>query len=204
MKIIYGSGNKHKVEEIQNFIYNNHLDIEILSLKDIYFDEEIEENGETFEENSMIKAKAIQKFCEENQLNEIIVTDDAGLCVDALGGKPGVYSARYAGDHAPQEVVLQKLLSELKDVPEEKRTASFVCVLTAVLPNGKIIVARGETKGNIAKTPGKMGGLTYSPVFMPEEYGTVMSELEPEQLKHTHREKAWQELMPQILKELHG
>lgn len=198
MKIIYGSGNAGKVQEVKELFKNNKIDVELLSLKDINFNEEIDENGKTFEENSLIKAKAIKDFCTRNNINEIVITDDAGLCVDALDGRPGVYSARYAGDHAPQEEVIKKLLSELENVPDEKRTAQFVCVLTAILKDGRIIVARGETKGRIAKTPGTMGKLTYGPIFVPDEYGKVMNELTSEQLKHTHREKALIELLDKL------
>ena len=198
MKIIYGSGNKAKLQEVKDFFINNKIDVEILSLKDIDFNEEIEENGQTFEENSLIKAKVIKGFCDKNGINEIIITDDAGLCVDALNGRPGVYSARYAGDCASQEETLDKLLNEMKDVPDEKRVAKFVCVLTTILKDGQVIVARGETKGKIAKQPGPMGKLTYGPVFIPDEFGKVMNELSPEQLKHTHREKALQELITKI------
>ena len=199
MKIIYGSSNKAKLQEVESFFRNNKIDIEVLSLKDIGFDEEIDENGETFEENSLIKANAIKEFCTKKDINEIIITDDAGLCVDALGGRPGVYSARYAGDHASQEETINKLLNEMKNVSEENRIAQFVCVLTAVLKDGRVVVARGETKGKIAKDPGPMGKLTYGPVFIPDEFGKVMNELTPEQLKHTHREKALQELINDVI-----
>lgn len=199
MKIIYGSSNKAKLQKVEDFFKNNKNDVEVLSLKDINFNEEIDENGETFEENSLIKANAIKEFCTKNNINEIIITDDAGLCVDALDGRPGVYSARYAGDHASQEETLNKLLDEMKNVSDENRTAQFVCVLTAILKDGKVIVARGETKGKIAKTPGPMGKLTYGPVFISDEFGKVMNELTPEQLKHTHREKALQELINKII-----
>ena len=198
MKIIYGSGNKEKVEKVVNFFKANKINIEVLSLKDIGFDREIIEDGKTFEENSLIKAKAIKEFCEENKINEIIVTDDAGLCVDALGGRPGVYSARYAGDHASQEETIAKLLDELKDVPQNKRTATFVCVLTAILTNGEIISVRGETKGSIAEKPGLMGKLTYGPIFIPEKFGRVMNELTQEEMGETHREKALKELVKKI------
>lgn len=198
MKIIYGTSNKGKLQEIRDFFKNNRIDAEILSLKDINFNEGIEENGKTFEENSLIKAKTIKEFCTKHNINEIIITDDAGLCVDALEGRPGVYSARYAGDHAPQEVTINKLLIEMKDVPKEKRTAKFVCVLTAILKDGKVIVARGKTKGRIAKEPGPMGKLTYGPIFISDEFGKVMNELTPEQLKHTHREKALIELLKEL------
>ena len=198
MKIIYGTGNKDKIAQVEEFFKENKIDVEILSLKDINFDEEIDENGRTFEENSLIKAKAIKEFCNKNNINEIIITDDAGLCVDSLDGRPGVYSARYAGDHASQEETINKLLDEMKDVPEDKRTAKFACVLTAILKNGEVVTVRGETKGRIANMAGPMGKLTYGPIFISDEFGKVMNELTPEELKHTHREKALIELFNRI------
>ena len=198
MKIIYGTGNIHKVEEIKTLFKNHNITAEILSLKDIGFNGDIEENGETFEENSMIKAKAIKEFCNKNNINEIIITDDAGLCVDSLGGAPGVHSARYAGDHTPQQVTLNKLMNEIKDVPKEKRTAEFVCVLTAILPNEEVIVAKGITKGCIAEEIGTMGGLTFCPVFIPEGSDRVMNDMTDEEKEQTHREKAFKELINKL------
>ena len=151
MKLIFGTANKGKINQVKSFFKDRGVNLEIDSIEDIGFCQEIIEEGETFEENSMIKAKAIRKFCEEKQINEIIVTDDSGLCVDCLNGQPGVKSARYAGEHGTQEEILKKLLNNMKDVPEEKRTAKFVCVLTAILKNGELLVVRGETKGKIAK-----------------------------------------------------
>lgn len=198
MKIIYGTGNKEKLNQVEEFFKDNNIEVELLSLKDINFDEDIIEDGKTFEENSLIKAKAIKEFCNKNNINEIIVTDDAGLCVDSLNGRPGVYSARYAGEHASQEQILNKLLNEMKGVPEEKRTAKFVCVLTAIMQDGSIITARGETKGRIAKEHGKLEKLTYGPVFIADEYGKLMNDLTSEELKHTHREKAFLDLLKKI------
>lgn len=198
MKIIYGTGNIHKVEEIKTLFKNHNITAEILSLKDIGFDGEIEENGETFEENSMIKAKAIKEFCNKNNINEIIITDDAGLCVDSLGGAPGVHSARYAGDHAPQQVTLNKLMNEMKDIPKNERTAQFICVLTAILPNEEVIVAKGITKGSIAEEIGTMGGLTFCPVFIPEGSDRVMNDMTDEEKEQTHREKAFKELINKL------
>lgn len=198
MKIIYGTGNQGKLKEIKTLFENHKIETEILSLKDIGFNEDIEENGETFEENSMIKAKAIKEFCNKNNINEIIITDDAGLCVDSLGGAPGVHSARYAGDHAPQQVTLNKLMNEMKNVPKEKRTAQFICVLTALLPNEEVIVAKGITKGSIAEEIGTMGGLTFCPVFIPEGTNKVMNDMSDEEKEQTHREKAFKELIKKL------
>ena len=130
MKIIYGTGNKGKINQVKEFLKYKNMDVEILSLKDIGFCETIIEDGKTFEENSLIKAQAIKKYCIENGINEIIMTDDAGLCVDALDGRPGVYSARYGGENASQKEKLDLLLDELKEVEDSNRTAKFVCVLT--------------------------------------------------------------------------
>lgn len=198
MKIIFGTTNQGKIDQVKGFLEYKKIDIEFISLKDIGFDEEIIENGETVEENSLIKAKAIKEFCNKNNINEIIVTDDAGLFVDALDGRPGVHTARYAGDHAPQIECINKLLTELKDVPDEKRGATFACVLTVILKNGEIIVCRGETRGKIVKVPGTMGKLTYGPVLQPDGLDRVMNDLTEEELGLTHRDKAWLELMSKL------
>lgn len=114
------------------------------------------------------------------------------------GGRPGVHTARYAGDHAPQKVALDKLLEEMKDVKEEDRGASFICVLTALLPNGEKIVCKGVTKGKIAKQCGTMGKLTFGPLLIPEGYDKVMNDLTQEEIGTTHRQKAWKELLEKM------
>jgi len=200
MKIIYGTTNKHKIEQVQSFFKVNNLDVELISLKDIGFDKEIIEDGETFEENSQIKAKAIKEFCEENNINELIITDDAGLCVNVLDGRPGVYSARYAGENATQLEIINKVLKEMENIPFEQRTATFVCVLTLVKLDGQTVVLRGETHGKIAEKPGPLGNLTYMPIFIPDGFnGRVMNELTEEELGDTHREKAFRKVI-EILK----
>lgn len=200
MQIIYGTGNIGKLNQVRSFFKINKVNMEILSLKDIGFSEDIVENGKTFEENSMIKAEAIKKFCDKKDINAIIITDDAGLCVDALNGEPGVYSARYAGDHAPQEKVLEKLLNNLKDIPIEKRTAKFICVLTAILPNGEKIVSKGESEGYISEKIGPLGRLTYGPLFMPKGINKVMNEMSEEEVAkfHSHRQVALTNLIKKL------
>ena len=198
MKIIYATNNMEKKIQVQEFLDFNNYDIKLLTLKDIGFNEDIDETGTTFEENSEIKARAVKAYCEKNGIEGIIVADDAGLEVDALGGRPGVHSARYAGDHAPQAKVLEKLLGEMKDVEEKDRTARFTCVLTTILPNGEKIVCKGVTNGRIAKECGTMGKLTYCPVFIPNGFDRVMNELTVEEIGTTHREKAWRELISKL------
>lgn len=193
MKILYGTGNKGKLNQMEKIIKVNNFDAQIMSIKDIGFDKDIVEDGETFEENSKIKAVAIREFCEKINFHDVvIVTDDAGICVDALNGRPGVYSARYAGDHAPQDIVLNKLLTELKDVKMEDRTAEFVCVLTASLPNGEYIVSRGAVRGKVAIELGTLGGLTYEPAFIPDGFDKPMSEMSLEEFARVknHRDIA--------------
>lgn len=201
MKLIYGTGNQGKINQVKDYLKTTDLDIEILSIKDFGFDQDVEENGITFEENSLIKAKAMKKFLDENNIEGIIMTDDSGLCVNALGGRPGVYSARYAGDHASQEVVLEKLLNDMKETKSNDRSAKFVCVLTAILPNGKVLVARGEDNGKILEVPGTMGKLTYDPVFVPEGFDVPMTEIDDKDLGKTHREKALLKLVEELRNE---
>lgn len=201
MKMIYGSSNLNKIKDIKSIIKAHGVDIEVISLKDIGFDSEIVEDGETFEENSEIKAKVVKEFCDKNQIDyDIITTDDAGLCVDCLNGEPGVYSARYASEHASQEENLAKLLNNIEKTGDTERKGKFVCVLTSFLKDGTKIVSRGECNGKIAKQIKRLGGLTYSPVFIPEGYDVPMSELSAEEYEnaHNHRDKAFSQLLEQI------
>ena len=181
MKIIYGTGNKEKVVAFRKILKNLHIDAEVETLKNIGFDREIIEDGKTFEENSQIKAKAIKEYCNEKDIHgRIIITDDAGLCIDYLNGDPGVHTARYAGDHAPQIDSINK----------------------AILDDGEMIVKRGECFGRIAKEAGKLGGLTYSPIFIPEGFDKPMSEMDEEEYaeSHNHREKAMRMIAEELKK----
>lgn len=201
MKMIYGSTNLNKVKDIKSIIKAHGANIEIISLKDIGFTKEIVEDGNTFEENSEIKARAVKQFCDQNEIEyDIITTDDAGLCVDCLNGEPGVYSARYASENATQEENLAKLLSSIEKTGDTKRTAKFVCVLTSFFKDNTKIVSRGECNGKIASKIKKLGGLTYSPVFIPDGYDVPMAELSAEEYQnaHNHRDKAFTQLLKQI------
>ncbi len=199
MEILYGTHNKAKIEAMKGIIKTHGFDASLITPRDIGFDKEIVEDGTTFEENSEIKAKAIKEFCDENGIDgKIIITDDAGLCVDKLNGEPGVYTGRYAGEDPTQEENLNKLLDNMKQYTDMKdRTCKFVCVLTAILPTGEKIVARGECKGSIALKPGKLGGLTYGPVFVPFGFDKPMGDMEEAEYAsvHNHRDLAMDELM---------
>ena len=199
MEIIYGTSNKNKVISMKKILKENNVDANIYTLKDIDFNQEIIEDGKTFEENSAIKANEIKKFCDANNIKDkIIITDDAGLCIDKLDGEPGVYSARYAGENATQIQILDKVLEKMKPYQDKKdRACTFVCVSTAILPDGEKIVARGECKGTVAKTPGKLGGLTYVPIFIPEGFDKPLSDLDEKtyEAAHNHRDLAVKQLL---------
>ena len=194
MKIIYGTTNQGKVEAMKKILKEDKIEnIEIKTLKDIEFNEEIIEDGKTFEENSEIKARAIENYCKKNNIKyELILTDDAGLCIEKLNGEPGIYSARYAGPNATQKQTLEKVLDKMKKYQNpEDRKCTFVCVLTGILEDGEKIVARGESKGYVAKKYGTLGGLTYIPIFIPEGYKVSIAAISPSEKNHiSHRYRA--------------
>ena len=202
MEIIYGTSNKNKVISMTKILKENNVGAKLYTLADIGFDQEIVEDGKTFEENSEIKANAIKMFCNKNNIKDkIIITDDAGLCVDKLNGEPGVYSARYAGEGATQVQILEKVLDKMKPYQrKEDRTCTFVCVLTAILPDGEKIVGRGECNGSVEMTPGKRGGLTYIPIFIPEGFDKPLSDLDEKtyEATHNHRDIAVKKLIKEF------
>lgn len=202
MEMIYGTSNQNKVKAMVKILGENNINAKLYTLKDIGFNKEIIEDGKTFEENSNIKAMAIKKFCEENNIKDkIILTDDAGLCIDKLNGEPGVYSARYAGENATQLQILEKVLNKMKKYEnKEDRTCTFVCVLTAILPNGEKIIARGECKGTVTKNMGRLGGLTYIPIFVPEGFEKPLSDLDEKtyEATHNHRDLAVKKLAKEL------
>lgn len=183
MKFVLASKNKKKIEELKKILSSLMPDCEVLSLTDAGIYDEIEENGTTFEENSVIKASAPAK------LGYIGVADDSGLCVDALDGAPGVYSARYSG--GGDQANIDKLLKELENVPDEKRTAKFVCVMSAVFPDGKTVTARGEAPGVILRQRRGEDGFGYDPVFYSTDLNKTFAEATPdEKNKVSHRGRA--------------
>lgn len=163
-RIIAATQNKHKIEEIDKITKD--FGFEIIARNDAGIpDFEIVEDGETFEENSYKKAYEIMKVS-----GEVTIADDSGIEVDYLDGKPGVYSARFAGENATDDDNNRKLVELLKDVPFEERTARYVSVITMVYPDGKTIVARGEVEGNIVLEPSGTNGFGYDPYFQPVGY----------------------------------
>ena len=186
MKVILASKNQHKLTELSAIL--SQLGFEIALESEYGLDIDVEETGTTFEENSFLKADAVMKAS-----GLPVLADDSGLMVDALDGAPGVYSARY-GHKASDKERTAYLLENMKDVPEERRGAKFVCVITCLFPDGRKIVARGECPGVIARSPHGENGFGYDPVFYLPELGMTYAELPSEQKNAiSHRARALQD-----------
>lgn len=183
MKIVFASGNKHKIEEFGAILSRYIPDIEILSMKEVHILDDIVEDGLTFEENALIKARTVAKY------GYIGVADDSGLSVDALGGAPGIYSARYAGEHGNDKKNNLKLLEDMKNI--ENRAGAFVCVIACAFPensSNEDFCVRGECRGTILYEEKGEGGFGYDPLFFVEEYGKTFGELSSdEKNKISHR-----------------
>lgn len=163
------------------------LGMPVISMKEVGVDPEIIEDGITFEENALIKAREVAKLLP----NDIVLADDSGLEVDALNKEPGIYSARYAGENTSYEIKNQLILDRVKDVPEEKRTARFACAVAAVFPDGTEKVVRENMEGRIAYESAGANGFGYDPIFYLPEYGCTSAELSPEDKNAiSHRGKA--------------
>ena len=178
MKIIFATGNEHKMVEIRMILAD--LGMDILSLKDAGIDVDIVEDGKTFEENALIKASEISKLPEVKTMNAIVLADDSGLEIDYLNKEPGIYSARYAGTDTSYDIKNSLLLSRMKGVPDAKRSARFVCAIAAVFPDGTKEVVRGTMEGQLAHEVAGGNGFGYDPVFWLPEYGCTSAELSPE------------------------
>jgi len=189
MKVFLATGNKKKIKEI-GAIFED-FDIEITSIQDGIEIPEVVEDGDTFEANSAKKALEIAKL-----LGVTTIADDSGLCVNALDGAPGIYSARYSGEDATDATNNEKLISELSGV--EDRGAKFVCVITLAKPTGEIYSFRGEVEGVIVDTPGGTDGFGYDPHFMVPKYGKTLAEIPEIKNKISHRAKALELLKKEI------
>ncbi len=183
-KIIFATGNEGKMREIRMILED--LGTEVLSLKEAGITLEVQEDGETFEENAVIKARAVME-----ETKALVLADDSGLEIDYLSGEPGVYSARYMGEDTSYRIKNQNLIERLEGVPEEKRTARFVCVIAAAFPDGRILTARGTIEGIIGYEERGEGGFGYDPIFWLPEYGCSTAELTMEKKNElSHRGKA--------------
>ena len=196
-KLIFATGNEGKMKEIREILGRPGLTI--LSQKEAGITSDAEENGTTFEANALIKARAVAA-----QTDALVLADDSGLEIDYLNGEPGVYSARYMGEDTSYEIKNQKLLDLLAGVPEKKRTARFVCVIAAVLPDGREFTTKGPIEGIIGYESRGEGGFGYDPIFFVPEFGCSTAELTMEQKnKISHRGKALR-AMKEVLKEVNA
>lgn len=183
-RIVFATSNEGKMREIREILRS--LGAEILSIKEAGVHVDIVEDGETFEANAVIKARAVWE-----KTGGIVLADDSGLEIDYLNGEPGVYSARYMGEDTSYEIKNWNLIHRLKGVPEEKRTARFACVIAAVLPDGRVLTTRGTMEGHIAHEPAGEGGFGYDPILMLPEYGKTSAEITMEEKNAiSHRGKA--------------
>ena len=173
MKLVLASKNQHKLIELRTIL--GQLGLEVVLESDVGVDVDVEETGTTFEENSLLKAQAVMKAS-----GMAAIADDSGLEVDALNGEPGVYSARYGGVDTDEERTAL-LLKNMADVPDQKRTARFVSVVTCVLPDGKVVAARGTCEGMITYAPAGENGFGYDPVFYVPQLGKTFAHASSEE-----------------------
>lgn len=184
MRIIFATGNEGKMREIRMIMSD--LGLKILSMKEAGLYADVEENGTTFEENAVIKAKGIAALC-----NDIVLADDSGLEIDALNKEPGVYSARYMGEDTSYTIKNMNLVERLNGVPDEERTARFVCAIAAALPDGRVLQTKAAMEGRIGYEERGENGFGYDPIFVLPEYGKTTAELSAdEKNKLSHRGKA--------------
>lgn len=194
-RIVIATKNKGKVNEIKDILKD--LDIEVLSMKEAGIDIEVKEDGETFEENALKKARTIKDMADADA---IVMADDSGLEVDYLDGKPGIYSARFSGEHATDEKNNQKLLELMKRATKYQRTARFVCVIAVILQDNSHFIVRGECEGIIEYEPRGIQGFGYDPVFYLPEYGKTMAELGLEvKNRISHRAKALMKIRDKMI-----
>ncbi len=199
MKIIFATGNNNKMREIREIM--GFLTSEINSMKDEGIDLDIVEDGSTFEENSMIKARAVAEVCKEKGMTDYcVMADDSGLEIDFLDKAPGIYSARFLGHDTPYSEKNKQILEKLDGVPDEKRTARFVCAISAVLADGREYVVKATMEGIIGHEIAGENGFGYDPIFFLPEYGKTSAEISPEEKNAiSHRGKALR-LMAEKLK----
>ena len=184
-KIVFATSNENKMKEIRMILAD--LGMPIVSMKEAGIDVDVDENGTTFEENALIKATEIAKHTE----NCIVLADDSGLEIDYLNGEPGIYSARYAGVDTSYDIKNNLLLDRLNGVPDEERTARFVCAVAAAFPDGSTEVVRGTIEGIIGHEIIGENGFGYDPIFYLPEYQCTTAQLSPEKKNElSHRGEA--------------
>ena len=196
MRIVFATGNAGKMREIKQIL--DDIGIDIVSMKEAGYTSNPEENGKSFEENALIKARALESLINDGET--IVMADDSGLEVDALNKEPGIYSARYLGEETPYSVKNKNIIDRLENIEIEKRTARFVAAIAAVLPDGTELTTRGTIEGKIGYEERGANGFGYDPIFYLPDMSRSTAELPPEEKnKISHRGRAL-ELMKEKLK----
>lgn len=203
-KIVFATGNAGKMREIREILSDTGM--EILSMKEAGIEADIVEDGTTFEENAVIKAKAVAQILAghaEEYRDAIVLADDSGLEIDALNKEPGIYSARYMGEDTPYSVKSRNLIERLAGVPDEKRTARFVCAIAAAFPDGVMLTTQGVIEGRIGYEEKGNNGFGYDPIFYVPEYGCTTAELTEEQKNQiSHRGRALEAMKEELKKRI--
>lgn len=195
-RIIFATGNKDKVREFREILRDTK--VPVVSMKEAGIRADIVEDGKTFRENALIKARAV---CRAS--GEIAIADDSGLVIDALNGEPGIYSARYMGSGTSYDIKNNELIRRLEGVPDEKRTARFVCDIAVVFPDGRTFTEEGVMEGRIGYRIEGSNGFGYDPIFYLPEYGCTSAQLPPEKKNAiSHRGKALRAMREVLLREL--
>ncbi len=183
-RIVFATGNKGKIKEIQMILAD--LGVEVITMKEAGIEIDIVEDGKTYEENAMLKARAVAKYTDA-----IVMADDSGLEIDYLNNEPGIYSARYMGEETSYRIKNANLIERLNGVPDEQRTARFVCAIAAVLPDGRELTTRGIIEGRIGYEEKGENGFGYDPIFYVPRFGKTTAELsEEEKNQVSHRGNA--------------
>lgn len=191
LQITFATGNQGKMREIRAILED--LEVGISSMKEAGLDLEIEENGTTFEDNAVIKARTVANAlaAQGKEQTCVVMADDSGLEIDCLNGEPGVYSARYLGEETPFDLKSRDILRRMADVPEDERTARFVCAIAAIFPDGEAVTTSGIVEGRIGYELRGDNGFGYDPIFYLPEYGRTAAELSDEEKNRiSHRSRA--------------
>ena len=200
MRLIFATGNKGKMNEIREIMSDS---VPVFSMAEAGVSTDVEEDGNSFMENSFIKARAVARTCKENGIDDaIVLADDSGLVVDALNGEPGIYSARYLGEDTPYSIKNAKIIERLNGVSDEDRTARFVCAIACVMPDGREYSAEATYEGAIGYEERGEHGFGYDPIFYLPDRGVYSAELDPDEKNRiSHRGKALR-MMKEILSEI--
>lgn len=199
VQVVLATRNAHKVAELRRILADSGLDVELVGTEAFAELPDIPETGTSFAANALIKARAVAHYT-----GSIAIADDSGLCVDALNGMPGIYSARWSGAHGDDAANLTLVLGQLMDVPPARRTAAFHCAAAVVTPDGEERVVEGVLDGTLLGAPRGTNGFGYDPIFVPHGYALTTAEMRPEEKDAiSHRGKAFRALVPVLSDLLH-